>query len=87
MRYHHIRQVFGSRISSLQKTISGSCRQGTKRKLSRDNTAMYFPAEGFRKFYYRDCNVQLKEDGAECKPELTACTFLGTQNKNITAGS
>ena len=42
---------------------------------------MYCPAEGFRKFYYRSCIVQLKEDRAVCNPALSVCALLRTQHK------
>jgi len=38
---------------------------------------MYCPVEVFRKFYYRSCIVQLKEDRAVCNPDLSAVHSSG----------
>jgi hypothetical protein len=48
-----------------------------KKKATTDNTSMYCPVEGFRKFYYGSCIVQLKENRAVCITELSAMHSSG----------
>lgn len=75
MRYRLIRHV--SNLVALGGDYLREKQTRNKKKAKMDNTNMYCPAEDFRKFYYRSCIVQLKEDRAVCNPDLSAVHSSG----------